>query len=96
DFPAFGRLMGESHASMRDDYAITVPPIDRLIALSAACEGVVGARMTGGGFGGSTVHLVAQSALDRFAREVVAVYEQETNLKAPFYVCRPRAGVSLL
>jgi galactokinase len=96
DFAAFGRLMVESHASMRDDYAITVPPVDRLIALSLACDGVLGARMTGGGFGGSTVHLVQTAALDRFAAQVVAAYEAETGLHAPYYVCHATAGVGLL
>lgn len=93
DLPRFGRLMLDSHASMRDDYAITVPAIDRLIALSAAYPGVLGARMTGGGFGGSTVHLVARPALAGFATGVVATYEAETGLTAPFYVCTATGGV---
>jgi galactokinase len=96
DVVRFGQLMLESHASMRDDYQITVPAVDRLIALAAACPGVLGTRMTGGGFGGSTVHLVEQAALDRFAQEVVAVYERETGLRAPMYVCRAVAGVGPL
>ena len=96
DMATFGRLMLELHASMRDDYAITVPAIDRLIELSAACPGVLGARMTGGGFGGSTVHLVAQPALARFARDVVAAYEQQTGLDAPMYVCQAVGGVGPL
>jgi galactokinase len=94
DLPRFGRLMVESHASMRDDYAITVPAVDRLVALSLACEGVLGARMTGGGFGGSTVHLIERAALPRFAETVVAAYERETGLHAPMYLCRPQPGVS--
>ncbi len=96
DVARFGQLMLESHASMRDDYQITVPAVDRLIALAAACSGVIGTRMTGGGFGGSTVHLVEQAALDRFAQDVVAVYERETGLRAPMYVCRAMPGVGLL
>ncbi len=96
DLAQFGRLMVESHASMRDDYAITVPAVDRLIELALACPGVWGARMTGGGFGGSTVHLVETAALDRFATTVVAPYEAETGLHAPLYVCHATAGVSIL
>ncbi|MDQ2805839.1 MAG: galactokinase [Chloroflexota bacterium] len=96
DLAHFGALMVESHASMRDDYAITVPAVDRLIDLSLACPGVWGARMTGGGFGGSTVHLVEQTALDRFAAGVVAPYEAATGLRASLYVCHATAGVSLL
>ncbi len=94
DMRRFGRLMFASHASMRDDYEITVPPVDLLISLSAGYEGVLGARMTGGGFGGSTVHLMEVSALPRFAADVVAEYERQTGLRAPMYRCRPMAGAS--
>jgi len=93
DMNRFGRLMLASHTSMRDDYEITVPPVDLLVSLSAECEGVLGARMTGGGFGGSTVHLVQTDAIGRFRREVVDRYMAEWGLNAPMYVCRAVAGV---
>ncbi len=96
DLARFGALMVESHASMRDDYAITVPAVDQLIELALACPGVWGARMTGGGFGGSTVHLVETRALDRFAATVVTPYEAAAGLRAPWYVCHATAGVSVL
>jgi galactokinase len=92
----FGELMYESHISMRDDYQITVPPIDRLIELARQTPGVIGTRMTGGGFGGSTVHLVETKAVDRFNQEVVERYMAETKLTAPMYVCQAVDGVGLL
>ncbi len=93
DLPTFGQLMYESHVSMRDDYQITVPAVDRLIELARQMPGVIGTRMTGGGFGGSTVHLVEAGAIERFGREVVARYMTETGLDAPMYVCHAMPGV---
>ena len=96
DLAQFGRLMYESHVSMRDDYAITVPAVDHLIELARALPGVVGTRMTGGGFGGSTVHLVETAAIGQFGREVVDRYMADTGLNAPLYICRATAGVGPL
>ncbi len=96
DLPAFGGLMYASHISMRDDYQITVPAVDRLIELARQMPGVIGTRMTGGGFGGSTVHLVQEDAVERFGRKVVARYMEETGLNAPMYVCHAMPGVGEL
>lgn len=96
DLARFGQLMYESHVSLRDDYAVTVPAVDHLIALAHVTPGVLGTRITGGGFGGSTVHLVETAALSRFSQEVVGRYMADTGLIAPLYICRAVAGVGPL
>jgi galactokinase len=94
DLEAFGRLMNESHASMRDDYEISVPEIDLLTELARAVPGCYGSRLTGGGFGGSTVSLVTISAVERFVEQVAAGYRAKTGREAGVIVCRPSEGVS--
>lgn len=74
-----GRLLGESHQSMRDDYWISLPEIDRLVAIAAAAEGCYGARLTGAGFGGAAVALVAANEANAFAWSVVEQYRAETG-----------------
>lgn len=70
----FGRLMSESHDSLRDDYKVSCPELDTLVELLGAIPGVLGARMTGGGFGGSVVALAAPEAMERIAAEVPGRY----------------------
>ncbi|MGH9943349.1 MAG: galactokinase [Pyrinomonadaceae bacterium] len=88
DLGEMGRLMNESHVSLRDDYEVSCPELDLLaeIAWDFGADAVPGARMTGGGFGGSTVSLVRRDALDQFSRTIAARYEQGTNLKPNIYV----------
>ncbi|NNJ11466.1 galactokinase [Chloroflexales bacterium ZM16-3] len=93
DLVTFGQLMNQSHASMRDDYEISVPEIDLLTDLARAVPGCYGARLTGGGFGGSTVNMVTISAVDRFVQEVAADYLAQTGREAGIIVCRPSEGV---
>jgi galactokinase len=69
-----GELFRESHASMRDDFAVSIEPIDVLVRVAHVVEGVYGARLTGGGFGGSIVALVNESRARKAADEIVAVY----------------------
>jgi galactokinase len=88
-----GRLMNASHVSMRDDYEISCREIDVLVELAGRVDGVLGARMTGGGFGGCTINLVRVEAVDRFADEVGRGYKQATGITPQFLVCRPGAGV---
>jgi galactokinase len=71
---AFGRLMDDSHASLRDDYEVSTPELDRLVALLQAQPGVHGARLTGAGFGGACVALCEQAALQEISRAVLAQY----------------------
>ena len=70
----FGELMNASHASLRDDYEVSVPALDRLIAILQATEGVFGARLTGAGFGGATVALVAAKAAKAIAPQALERY----------------------
>ncbi|MEM0913449.1 MAG: galactokinase [Planctomycetota bacterium] len=96
DWGEVGLQMLESHRSMRDDFEITTPHLDRLVELAMGHEGVWGSRMTGGGFGGCTVTLVATDRADDVAEAVVAAYAQETGLTAPWFVTRPAAGARML
>jgi galactokinase len=72
----FGLLMNESHASLRDDFQISVPELDYLVALLQAHTHVYGARMTGGGFGGACVALCEPQALQQIATAVLQDYER--------------------
>jgi len=93
DIEAFGRLMNESHASLRDDFEVSCPELDRLVTLAQNTSGVLGARLTGAGFGGCTVNLVRVEALETFDEQVVGRYHRETGLSASMYVCRPADGL---
>jgi galactokinase len=90
-----GRLMQQSHVSMRDDYEISCREIDILVELAGRVEGVLGARMTGGGFGGCTINLVQADAVERFADEVGRGYKEATGLTPQFLVCRPGDGAGV-
>lgn len=93
DSQTFGRLMNLSHTSMRDDYEITCEEIDLLVAIAQPLAGVFGSRMTGGGFGGCTVSLVAADAVDGFKDKVAAEYAAKTGKTPDIFVCAPGAGV---
>lgn len=92
DFAEFGRLMWLSHASLRDDYEVSCKELDVMVEIAATCEGVLGARMTGGGFGGSSVNLVRRDNLDEFKEKVAAEYRQRTQIETHIYVSRPADG----
>ena len=87
DLPYFGTLMGESHLSLRDDYEVSSDELDLMVKLAQKVDGVYGSRMTGGGFGGSTVNLVKEEMADEFRTRVAAGYEQVTRLKPEIYIC---------
>ena len=93
DMHAFGQLMYQSHASLRDDYAVSSKPLDSLVTIAMSIEGVLGARLTGAGFGGCTVNLVHRSATEHFKAATAARYQDDTGLSADFYVIRPSPGV---
>ena len=82
----FGMLMNQSHVSLRDDYEVTGPELDALAEAAWKVEGVVGSRMTGGGFGGCTVSLVREEAIPNFIELVGKEYTDKTGLKADFYI----------
>ena len=87
-----GRLMLESHASLRDDYEVSCEELDFLVDAAMKIEGVYGSRMTGGGFGGCTVTLVRGDAAGRFADEISAAYQSKFDVTPQVYPCRPSDG----
>lgn len=84
DLKEFGRLMNESHASLRDDYEVTGPELDALVEAAQAQPGVIGARMTGAGFGGCTVNIVREEDIPAFISDVGDAYEEKIGYKADF------------
>lgn len=92
----FGQLMNGSHDSLRDDYEVTGHELDTMVEEARKIEGVIGSRMTGGGFGGCTVSLVKEEAIDTFIAEVGKNYEQKTGLKPAFYVAEIGDGAKKL
>lgn len=93
DLQRMGELMAASHASMRDDFEITVPPIDQLVEIVKAEIGPRGGvRMTGGGFGGCIVALMPTDLVDQVKAAVAQQYEAQTGIKETFYVCKASAG----
>ena len=86
DIAQFGQLMNESHISLRDDYEVTGAELDTLVEEAWKIDGVVGSRMTGAGFGGCTVSLVKDEAIDTFISKVGEAYRRKIGYKADFYV----------
>ncbi len=82
----FGRLMNDSHVSLRDDYEVTGIELDTLVEEAWKIKGVIGSRMTGAGFGGCTVSLVKDEAIDAFTEQVGKAYLAKIGYKADFYV----------
>ncbi len=92
DLVRFGQLMYESHASLRDDYEVSCRELDLLVELASTCEGVYGARMTGGGFGGCAVNLVRSDAVDRFESRIIDAYAKATGKTPDIFVCSAAQG----
>ncbi|NMB43403.1 MAG: galactokinase [Clostridiales bacterium] len=82
----FGKLMNESHVSLRDDYEVTGIELDTLVEAAWKQEGVIGSRMTGAGFGGCTVSIVEEDKIDIFIEEVGKEYKDKIGYEADFYV----------
>lgn len=86
DMATFGQLMNASHASLRDDYEVSCPELDYMVAWAQQFEGVLGSRMTGAGFGGCTVTLIAEEQVERFTEELGKAYEEKFSIVAETYV----------
>ena len=86
DVALFGELMNASHVSLRDDYEVTGIELDTLVEEAWKVEGVIGSRMTGAGFGGCTVSIVKDEAVDTFIAQVGKAYEEKIGYAADFYV----------
>jgi len=94
DLGRFGKLMAESHRSLRDLYEVSSRELDRMVEIASQQPGLYGARLTGGGFGGSTINLVDAAHAEAFAQNVAAAYERATSFAAHTYICMPADGAS--
>ncbi|XP_052543892.1 galactokinase isoform X3 [Tympanuchus pallidicinctus] len=92
DYVTFGMLMVESHNSLRDDYAVSCPELDQLVAAALEVDGVYGSRMTGGGFGGCTVTLLVAEAAERAQQHI----QEKYSGSATFYITKPSDGAKVL
>jgi galactokinase len=93
DLAEFGKLMKQSHESLRYDYEVSSRELDLMVEIALAQKGVVGARMTGGGFGGCTVNIVQRNVLDEFSENVRRIYHERTENQASIYVVEAADGV---
>jgi len=96
DIQNFGSLMNKCHISLRDLYEVSCPELDTMVRIAQAIDGCYGARLTGAGFGGCTVNLVAHETVDTFARALATRYESETGYHPEIYISHPSDGAALL
>jgi len=96
DVGAFGQLMNECHAGLRDLYEVSCPELNVMVEAAQKIAGCYGARLTGAGFGGCTVNLVAAPAAEEFTGQLVAKYLKATNRQPEVFVCRPADGARVL
>ena len=96
DLVQFGKLMVESHTSLRDDYEVSCPELDTIVEESLKAEGVLGCRMTGGGFGGCCVSIVTEDKIDAFIEQVGEAYLKKIGYEASFYVVEVGDGPQIL
>jgi galactokinase len=96
DLGLFGRLMENSHTSLRDDFEVSCEELDLMVRLAQQNEGVYGARMTGGGFGGCTINLVREDHAKGLQVKVAAEYERATGRVPEIYVSAAADGASRL
>jgi len=96
DIETFGKLMNASHISLRDDYEVSCEEIDTLVELAWKTKGVIGARITGGGFGGCTVNIIENSAIDHFVKAVGEAYQEKVGHEAEFYIVDIGDGAHVL
>lgn len=96
DIARFGELMNQSHISLRDDYAVSCEEIDILVDLAWKIPGVIGSRITGGGFGGCTVSIVKNDSVDEFIETIGKAYKDKVGHEAEFYTVQIGDGASRL
>jgi len=92
DLPHFGRLMYASHRSLNEDYEVSCEELNVMVDLASGIQGVIGARMTGGGFGGCTINLVAANAVGDFESRIASAYQKATGITPAVYVCSAAEG----
>lgn len=96
DIEKFGQLMNASHISLRDDYEVSCEEVDLLVDLAWKLPGVIGSRITGGGFGGCTVSIVKNEAVDTFIQTIGQQYKEKTGHEAEFYVVECGEGAHVI
>jgi galactokinase len=96
DLPEVGRLMRESHDSLRDLYEVSCRELDVMVDAAEGLPGFCGGRMTGGGFGGCTVNLVREENADEFAKRIAERYRQQTGINSQVYLCTAEDGAGEL
>jgi galactokinase len=92
DSATFGKIMFETHASLRDLYEVSCHELDTLVEIASGFSGCIGARLTGAGFGGCTVNLVEQSKAEEFVKFLSEGYKRKTNLEAPVFITHASRG----
>jgi galactokinase len=95
DWATCGQLMGTSHRSMKEDVEITGEEIDRLVEIAQGTDGVIGSRMTGGGFGGCTVSLIETSRTAEIVKAITKQYQSATGIEPAAFVTRPAQGARI-
>ena len=96
DLKIFGRLMGKSHVSLRDDFQVSSQELDLMVELAKGQRGVYGSRMTGGGFGGCTINLVQQRYAEEFKQNISEAYKEKTGREPEIYISSAADGASRL
>jgi galactokinase len=99
NWPTVGQLMYASHASLRDDYEVSCKELDIVVDIAESIGlkgGMIGCRMTGGGFGGCTVALVKSDAVEAISKRIAADYKKKTGIEATIFVSRPAAGATVI
>jgi len=99
NWPTVGQLMYASHASLRDDYEVSCKELDIVVDIAESIGlkgGMIGCRMTGGGFGGCTVALVKSDAVEAISKKIAADYKKKTGIEATIFVSRPAAGATVI
>lgn len=99
NWPTVGQLMYASHFSLRDDYEVSCAELDAVVDIAqkiGPAGGVIGCRMTGGGFGGCTVALVRSDRVDAISRQIATDYKKQTGIEATMFVSRPAVGATVI
>jgi galactokinase len=96
DWPALGKLMSESHQSLRDLYEVSCPELDTLVEAASSLDGVFGSRLTGAGFGGCTVSLIRTNSSERIRGELESAYRRRTGRDLRCFESRPSQGAEVL
>ena len=91
----FGKLINECHVSLRDLYEVSIPELDTMVDVAQSLRGCYGARLTGAGFGGCTVNLVARDQADAFSDELAAGYRSRTGIQPEIYICSASQGAAV-